>query len=199
MKPAEIALVAGLGNPGQQYAATRHNAGFWFMERLQSGYRITPSAERKFKAKTGQFRHQDKVIRTVTPCTFMNLSGESIASMASFYRIPPKRILVIHDEVDFEPGVARFKTGGGHGGHNGLRSIIARLGCGDFPRIRIGIGHPGNHRDVSTFVLSRPPLNEVRRIEDAIDRAIAVMPDILSGNYQQAMNTLHRNSTGPGQ
>ncbi len=199
MKPAGIALVAGLGNPGQQYAATRHNAGFWFMERLQSGYRITPSAEKKFKAKTGQFRHQDEVIRTVTPCTFMNLSGESIAPMASFYRIPPERILVIHDEIDFEPGVARFKTGGGHGGHNGLRSIIARLGCGDFPRIRIGIGHPGNHRDVSNFVLSRPPLDEVRRIEDAIDRAIAAMPDILSGNYQQAMNTLHRNSTGPGQ
>ena len=169
------------------------------MERLQSGYQITFSTEKKFKAKTGQFRHRNEVVRAVTPCTFMNLSGESIASMASFYRIVPEQVLVIHDEVDFDPGVVRFKTGGGHGGHNGLRNIIARLGCGNFPRIRIGIGHPGSHRDVSNFVLTKPSLDEIRKIEDAIDRAIAAMPDILSGNYQQAMNTLHRNSTGPGQ
>ncbi len=168
------------------------------MERLQSRYQITFSTEKKFKAETGQFRHRNKVVRAVTPCTFMNLSGESIAPMASFYRIVPEQILVIHDEVDFDPGVARFKTGGGHGGHNGLRNIIARLGGGNFPRIRIGVGHPGSHRDVSNFVLGRPPPDEVREIEDAIDRAIAVMPDILCGNYQQAMNTLHQNPAGPG-
>ena len=169
------------------------------MDRLQTGYQITFSTEKKFKAKTGQFRHQNEVVRVVTPCTFMNLSGESIAPMASFYRIEPEQILVIHDDLDFDPGVVRFKTGGGHGCHNGLRNIVDRLGCGNFPRIRIGIGHPGSHRDVSNFVLASPSLAEVRKIEDAIDRAIAVMPDILSGNYPQAMNTLHRNSTGPGQ
>jgi len=165
------------------------------MQRLPPGYRITFSTEKKFKAQTGQFQHRDQVVRVVMPCTFMNLSGESIAAMASFYRIEPQQILVIHDEVDFEPGVARFKAGGGHGGHNGLCNIIARLGCGDFPRVRIGIGHPGSHRDVSKFVLSRPALDEVHRIEDAIDRTITVLPDILCGNYQQAMNTLHRNPT----
>ena len=167
------------------------------MQRLQPGYRLTLSDDKKFKAKTGQFSYHNAVVRVITPCTFMNLSGESIAPMAAFYRIAPERILVVHDEVDFEPGVVRFKTGGGHGGHNGLRNIIARLGCGNFPRIRIGIGHPGSRQDVSKFVLASPPPHEARKIEDAIDQAIAVMPDILSGNYQQAMNTLHRNSTDP--
>ncbi len=165
------------------------------MQRLQPEYGITFSTEKKFKAETGRFRHRNGVIRTVIPCTFMNLSGESIALVASFYRIAPQQILVVHDEVDLEPGVARFKAGGGHGGHNGLRNIIARLGCENFPRIRIGIGHPGIHGDVSGFVLSSPPPHETRKIEQAIDRAVAVMPDILCGNYQQAMNTLHRNST----
>ncbi len=199
MKPTGIALIAGLGNPGSQYAATRHNVGFWFMDRLQLRYPINFSSNKKFKAKTGEFRHQNEVVRAVAPSTFMNLSGESIAPMASFYRIEPEQILVIHDDLDFDPGVVRFKAGGGHGCHNGLRNIADRLGSGNFPRIRIGIGHPGIHRDVSNYVLTRPPLAEVRKIEDAIDRAVAVMPEVLAGNYQQAMNTLHRDSPGPEQ
>ena len=186
-----IALIAGLGNPGSQYTATRHNVGFWFIERLQREFSINFSLEKKFKAETGQFNFKDRLVRVVAPNTFMNLSGQSVAPMASFYRIPPEQILVIHDELDFDPGIARFKAGGGHGGHNGLRDIVSKLGSNNFQRIRIGIGHPGNSRDVSNFVLKRPPLDQTNKIEASIDRSIAVLPDILSGNYQQAMNNLH--------
>lgn len=191
MAQAGIALIAGLGNPGNQYLETRHNVGFWLLERLQHNYSITFATEKKFKAKTARFECNGKSIRIIAPDTFMNLSGQSIAPMASFYRIVPSQILVIHDELDLPPGSARLKIGGGHGGHNGLRDIVGKLGGTDFLRLRIGIGHPGVDRDVSGYVLSKPPSSERVLIKEAIDRMIGVLPDVVCGDYQKAMNQLH--------
>ena len=196
MEQAGIALIAGLGNPGNRYAATRHNVGFWLLERLQRTYPITFATEKKFKAQTGRFECNGRHVRIIAPDIFMNLSGQSIAPMASFYRIAPAQILVIHDELDLPPGSARLKIGGGHGGHNGLRDLVSKLGASDFLRMRIGIGHPGINlpgvnQDVSGYVLNKPPSSEQTLIEDAIDKAIGVLPDVVCGNYQKAMNQLH--------
>lgn len=191
MEQAGIALIAGLGNPGNQYSATRHNVGVWFLQRLQHQYPIKFTVEKKFKAETALFACNGKPMRIIAPRTFMNLSGQSVAPMASFYRIKPPQILVIHDELDLQPGIARLKIGGGHGGHNGLRDIATKLGSTDFLRMRIGIGHPGVGADVAGYVLQKPRLNEQKLIEDAIDNAIRVLPDMVCGNYQKAMNTLH--------
>jgi len=191
MNRAGIALLAGLGNPGDKYSATRHNVGFWLIKRLQREFQINFSTEKKFKAETGRFDCNSNDIRVIMPNTFMNLSGESVAPMASFYQIDPSQLLVIHDELDLAPGSVRLKIGGGHGGHNGLRNIVAKLGSSDFLRLRIGIGHPGLNRNVSGYVLKKPPLSDKGLIENAIDRAINIFPDIVAGNYQAAMNKLH--------
>ena len=204
MEQAGIALIAGLGNPGNQYSATRHNVGFWFLQRLQHQYQLALTVEKKFKAETTLFECNGQRVRLIAPRTFMNLSGQSIAPMASFYRIKPAQILVIHDELDLPVGRVRLKSGGGHGGHNGLRDIIAKLGRADFLRMRIGIGHPntnetntnenvkaGTNHDVAGYVLQKPRLNEQKLIESAIDKAIGVLPDVVCGNLQKAMNTLH--------
>lgn len=190
-KQANIALIAGLGNPGSQHAATRHNVGFWFLERLQRAYPFSLVAEKKFNGQSGRLECNGKQVRVIAPDTFMNLSGQSIAPMATFYRIAPAQILVVHDELDLNPGIVRLKIGGGHGGHNGLRDITAKLGGADFLRLRIGIGHPGVNRDVTGYVLHKPPSSEQTLIDEAIDNAIAVLPDIVCGDYQKAMNTLH--------
>lgn len=191
MNQTGIALVAGLGNPGKQYTETRHNVGFWLIERLQREYHINFTFEKKFKAETGQFNYNDELVRVIVPNTFMNLSGQSVASMTSFYRISAPNLLVIHDELDLPAGTARIKIGGGHGGHNGLRDISSRLGSTDFIRIRLGIGHPGSERDVSNYVLKRPARIEKDKIEEAIEKTILVFPELLSGNYESAMNSLH--------
>jgi PTH1 family peptidyl-tRNA hydrolase len=186
-----ISLIAGLGNPGKQYIETRHNVGFWFIERLQQQFHIHFNLEKKFKAETGAFLFDDRQIRVIVPNTFMNLSGQSVAPMAAFYRIATPNLLVIHDELDLPPGSVRIKVGGGHGGHNGIRDISSRLGSSDFVRLRIGIGHPGSARDVSSYVLKRPNRDDQTKIEDSIDRAIGVFPDLLAGDFQKAMNSLH--------
>lgn len=196
MSQTGIALIAGLGNPGNEYTITRHNVGFWFIERLQKEFHINFSLEKKFKAEVARFSYGDQQIRVVVPNTFMNLSGQSIAPLASFYRIEPHRILVVHDELDLPPGLARLKIGGGHGGHNGLRDIVSRLGSSDFLRLRIGIGHPGTGKDVSGYVLKRPMLTEQQAIESAIDETIRVLPDIFQGNYNKAMTALHTDTNG---
>ena len=196
MNQPGIALIAGLGNPGNNYIATRHNVGFWFIERLQRDYSVNFGYEKKFKAETGRFDCNGRNVRIVVPNTYMNLSGQSVAPMAAFYRIDPSQLLVIHDELDLPPGRVRLKTGGGHGGHNGLRDITSRLGSANFLRMRIGIGHPGSNEDVSGFVLRKPPLSEQKLIEDAIDRTIDVLPDVISGDYQAAMLKLHSGTTG---
>jgi len=197
MAQSGIALIAGLGNPGNQYAASRHNVGFWFIERLQfsMGFRLT--GEKRFKAEVGSVNINGRAVRIMVPNTFMNLSGEALAPLASFYRIPAEQILVIHDELDLAPGTARLKFSGGHGGHNGLRDIVTRLGSRDFTRLRLGIGHPGPNRDVSSYVLNRPDAHDRMLIEKAVDASLEVLDDVVAGNLDKAMTRLHT-ITEPG-
>lgn len=193
-----LALIAGLGNPGAKYAATRHNAGFQFIARLQAATGLTLAHEKRFNAEVGRLPAAggDGVgagPRVMTPAVFMNLSGQSVAPLAAFYRIPPPQILVVHDELDLAPGVARIKRGGGHGGHNGLRDLIAKLGGGDFLRLRIGIGHPGPtaKQEVSSFVLGKPDTADRAHIDQAIERALGVIDALIAGEVDAAMKQLH--------
>ncbi len=187
-----VKLIAGLGNPGPEYENTRHNAGARLVEQLarQKGIQLAP--ERKYSGLTGCFSGPEGNVRLLIPTTFMNRSGQAVAALAGFYRIPPEAILVVHDELDLLPGTARLKQGGGHGGHNGLRDIIASLGNqNSFHRLRLGIGHPGQKQLVSAYVLGRAPRSEQDKLQDSIDLALASLPDILSGNWTRAMQQLH--------
>ncbi len=187
-----IDLIVGLGNPGRQYEETRHNAGAWFVERLARKFNVSLSPDSKYQGLSGRAVIHGRDIRLLIPATFMNLSGQSVVPFASFFKIPPQRILVAHDELDLPPGTAKLKQGGGHGGHNGLRDIISKLGNNaDFGRLRIGIGHPGHASQVSGYVLGKAPAKEQQLIDDAIDEAIAILPDLLTGNSSKAMNRLH--------
>lgn len=187
-----IELIVGLGNPGRQYEDTRHNAGAWFVERLAKHYSANLSSDSKYKGLTGRANIKGHDVRLLIPETFMNLSGQSVAPLANFFKIPPERILVAHDELDMPPGTAKLKQGGGHGGHNGLRDIISSLGNNkNFCRLRIGIGHPGSANLVSGFVLSKAPKTEQQWIDDAIDEALRYAPDIVEGSANKAMNRLH--------
>ena len=189
-----IALIAGLGNPGERYAATRHNAGFRFIERLQSSRGFPLAHEKRFKAECGSVTVNGTRVRVMAPDTLMNLSGQAVAPLSAFYRIPPEQILVVHDELDLAPGDARLKMSGGHGGHNGLRDIIARLGSRDFLRLRIGIGHPGPNRDVSAYVLSKPEAHDQPLIEKAMENSLEVLDLVIAGNFNAAMTQLHTES-----
>ena len=187
-----IDLIVGLGNPGKQYEDTRHNAGAWFVERLARQYSASLSAEAKAPCRSARIKLQGQDVRLLIPSTFMNLSGQAVAPFADFYKIVPERILVVHDELDLPPGTAKLKQGGGHGGHNGLRDIINKLGNNaNFARLRIGIGHPGSADKVTGFVLGKAPATEQRMIDEAIDEAIAILPDLLNGQAAKAMNRLH--------
>ena len=189
-----IALIAGLGNPGNRYAATRHNVGFRFIERLQFSLGFRLANEKRFKAECGGVTVNGHMVRVMAPDTMMNLSGQAVAPLSAFYRIPPEQILVVHDELDLAPGDVRLKMSGGHGGHNGLRDIVARLGSRDFLRLRIGIGHPGPNRDVSGYVLNQPDAHDQLRIEKAIERALEVLDQVIAGNLDAAMTRLHSES-----
>lgn len=201
-----IALLAGLGNPGARYVATRHNAGHQFVERLQARAGLELAREKRFNADVGRLPGGGP--RVILPATFMNLSGQAVAPLAAFYRIPRAQILVVHDELDLAPGVARIKCGGGHGGHNGLRDLIARLGGADFLRLRIGIGHPGpaSKQEVASYVLDKPDENDRARIACAIDAALEVLDALIAGEIDAAMKRLHtadapaaaRKSPAPG-
>ncbi len=184
-----IKMIVGLGNPGLQYAKTRHNAGFWFIDSIRSGSLALNS---RFKGLVGEQMFGSNKVYLLEPETFMNKSGESVVALALFYKIMPEEILVVHDELDLAPGVARFKKGGGHGGHNGLRSIIELLGSKDFMRLRIGIGHPGHSSQVSGYVLSKTPEKDENEIYNAINDARRVLPEFVAGEYEKAMNELHR-------
>lgn len=187
-----IRLIVGLGNPGPEYAATRHNAGQWFVERLADKYGIRLAGEPKYHGLTGRGSVQGQDLRLLVPTTYMNLSGQSVGALATFFKILPDEILVAHDELDLPPGTVRLKTGGGHGGHNGLRSIIGALANQNgFHRLRLGIGHPGNAKDVSGFVLTKAPAKEQELIERALDEAVALSDDIIAGKLAQAMNKLN--------
>ena len=189
--PVPIRLVAGLGNPGRGYAATRHNAGFWFADALAAKLGASFANEAKFAAEVARRGE----LRIAKPMTFMNLSGRTVAGIARFFDIPGEAILVVHDELDLMPGEAKLKWGGGVAGHNGLRDIKAQLGTADFWRLRLGIGHPRNsalpEREVVDYVLKPPDAGERAEIESAIEKALLTSPDILAGNMERAMMALH--------
>ncbi|NKI34103.1 aminoacyl-tRNA hydrolase [Wenzhouxiangella sp. XN79A] len=184
-------LIAGLGNPGPKYDRTRHNAGFWFLDALLRRHGGELRNEKKLHGQALKTRIDGIDAVLLAPGTFMNESGQSIRAAADFYRIPADRVLIAHDELDLPPGTARLKQGGGHGGHNGLRSTFRHLGTQDFWRLRIGIGHPGLAEQVTPWVLGRAPADDENAIVESIDRSVAVLPDFLAGRAGEAMKTLH--------
>ncbi len=190
---AGVRLIAGLGNPGPQYEQTRHNVGVWFVRALADRYHIELRAESRFKGQLGRGSIEGHDVRLLVPSTFMNLSGESVGPVAHFYRIAPAEILVAYDEMAFEPGVVRLKTGGGANGHNGITSVIAGLGNNrSFHRLRIGVGHPGDKDRVSGYLTStRTPAAEAAAIEQSIDLPGTVLDSLLTGDMGKAMNVLH--------
>jgi PTH1 family peptidyl-tRNA hydrolase len=188
----EIQLLVGLGNPGTEYERTRHNAGADLVEQFAQQLGVRLSFDNKYAGLTARANFHGRDLRLLIPTTFMNRSGQSVGAMANFFKIPPEAILVAHDELDLAPGTARFKQGGGHGGHNGLRDIIATLGNNQqFRRLRLGIGHPGAAPLVASFVLKRAPANEQELIDNAIERAIQCLPDAINGLWDKATKNLH--------
>ncbi len=192
---ADIRLIVGLGNPGADYVDTRHNAGFWFLDLLAEHLSLTFRFEKKFNADETRYRSSDKDVFLLKPQTFMNRSGQSLTAVMRFYKIKPRQILVVHDELDLDPGSNRLKQGGGHGGHNGLRDIINHLGDKEFFRLRVGIGHPGDRDQVVNYVLHRPSVADRESIESANQQALEVMQLIFEGRIDKAMQALHT-STG---
>lgn len=187
-----IKLIVGLGNPGSEYQATRHNAGAWFVEQLAEQHRIILNPEKKFYGQCGRGIIAEQECWLLIPTTFMNLSGQAVAALAQFYKITPEQILIAHDDLDLPPGTAKLKLGGGHGGQNGLRDTISKLGNNaNFHRLRIGIGHPGHKSQVTGHVLGKANKTDQDAIDAVICEAIHVLPDIICGNMAKAMNRLH--------
>jgi len=186
-----IKLIVGLGNPGKQYENTRHNAGFWFVEEVARQYQLQFRPETKFLGEVARVQSNGHDVWLLKPMTFMNRSGQSIQSLANFYKISPDQILVVHDELDLSPGTAKLKSGGGHGGHNGLRDTIAALGTPAYLRLRLGIGHPGHRDQVGDYVLHPPSKPDLQQIETAIYEATRVLPDLFAGELSKAMQQLH--------
>jgi len=186
-----IKLFVGLGNPGPEYEATRHNAGFWWIDAVARALGAQPQAERGFHGLVARASTQGHGIWLLKPQTFMNLSGQSVAALARFYKVAPQEILVAHDELDLAPGQAKLKQGGGHAGHNGLRDIHAKLGSADYWRLRLGIGHPGHKAEVAAWVLRRAPLDERIALEQAIDRGVKAFADLAAGEMTRATLTIH--------
>jgi len=183
-------LVVGLGNPGREYEATRHNAGFWWVENLADAKGVAFKTESRFSGKVGRLARGAQDCWLLLPHTFMNSSGRAVQALAGFYKIAPADILVVHDELDLPPGTVRLKLGGGVAGHNGLKDIAAALGP-EFWRLRIGIGHPGDRAEVVNYVLRPPRQDETELISTAIERSLEVWPEIFSGEMEKAMHRLH--------
>jgi PTH1 family peptidyl-tRNA hydrolase len=188
-------LIVGLGNPGSQYSETRHNAGFWFCERLAHKLGASFNHESRFHGFVANAR--DAGVWLLMPQTFMNRSGQAIGALARFYRITPPEILIVHDELDIPPGQLRLKFGGGLGGHNGLKDTSSHLNTNDYWRLRIGIGHPGDRNEVANFVLKPPRREEQTPIDEAIDRALATWPLIARGDWNAATSRLNARPTVP--
>ncbi|MES2637464.1 MAG: aminoacyl-tRNA hydrolase [Pseudomonadota bacterium] len=190
-----IKLFVGLGNPGDKYVATRHNAGFWWVDQLAASSNTKLTLEPKFFGTVGKLSTNKFVLTTdawlIKPATFMNISGKAVVAIANYYKILPAQILVIHDELDLPPEIVKLKKGGGHGGHNGLKDITAALGTPDFWRLRLGIGHPGDRNEVVNFVLKAPLKDEQTVINQCIDKSIEIVPQLLSGEFENAMLKLH--------
>lgn len=186
-----IQLIVGLGNPGPDYEETRHNAGAWFISALCQQYRLSLKTDLKFNARIAQWSFGGNVCKILIPNTYMNHSGQVVGSIAKYYQIPTESILIVHDELDLSPGIVRFKTDGGHAGHNGLRDIIHHLPDRNFHRLRLGIGHPGNQEVVADYVLQKTPRDEKQQIQTSITEALRVLPQIMVGDLQTAMHYLH--------
>ena len=184
-----IRLVVGLGNPGPEYERTRHNAGFWLVEKFAAGQGLHFRKDPKYQALVA--RMADNGAWLLMPQSFMNASGRAVQMLAGFFKIKPEEILVVHDELDFAPGAARIKQGGGIAGHNGLKDISQRVGSHDYWRLRIGIGRPAAAADMADYVLHKPSLEEKQAIDGAIDNALALLPQMIAGDMQGAMNKLH--------
>jgi len=185
-----LKLIVGLGNPGPEYARTRHNAGWWFVDALLAQQRGAWRHERQRQADVARIRLDESELWLVKPQGFMNRSGAPVGALAHFYQIPPEEILIAHDDIDLPPGIARFKQGGGHGGHNGVRDVIAHIGP-DFWRLRLGVGHPGAKDLVLDAVLDRPTAPEQQLIDAAMQRALEALPEMLHEGPQKAMHRLH--------
>ncbi|OSI15242.1 aminoacyl-tRNA hydrolase [Neisseria dumasiana] len=188
---SEIKLIVGLGNPGAEYTHTRHNAGFWLIDELAWAWNARLKEEKKFFGEVARVTHPEGEIWLLKPNTFMNRSGQAVAALASFYKIKPEEILVVHDELDIPCGRIRFKLGGGNGGHNGLKDIQARLGTPGFYRLRLGIDHPGDRNLVVGYVLNKPSAEDRQAIDDAIAKSIQGLPLVLSGQWEEATRFLH--------
>jgi len=184
-------MIAGLGNPGSRYAETRHNAGFWFLDALAASTGAVFRNQSRLHADTARVTVHGVDCLLVRPTTFMNHSGQALRAVMDYFRIASARTLVAYDELDLPPGVARLKSGGGHGGHNGLRDIFRHVADHEFLRLRIGIGHPGHRDAVTGWVLSRPTADQERGMRDAVGRALAVLPRVLAGDLPAAMKELH--------
>jgi len=187
-----IKLIAGLGNPGPEYKKTRHNAGVWFVEELAQRHNISLRPEKKYSGLYGKGLIANKPVHLLIPTTFMNRSGQAVAPLANFFRIEVENILIAHDELDIQPGTIKIKQGGGHGGHNGLKDIIARMANNkEFYRLRIGIGHPGHRDKVTGHVLGKAPQNEQAQIEQAIDEAVRCFELWQDNDFTKAQQRLH--------
>jgi PTH1 family peptidyl-tRNA hydrolase len=186
-----IKLFVGLGNPGTEYEATRHNAGFWWVDALARELKLSLVADRSYHGLVARGNVNGQTVWLLEPQTYMNLSGKSVAALARFFKIAPQDILVVHDELDVPPGQAKLKFGGGHGGHNGLRDIHAQLGTGDYWRLRIGIGHPGDKDQVADWVLKKPAPDQREAIEACVARTLKAAPDMLAGDMPRATLVVH--------
>lgn len=192
---SRIQLIVGLANPGKEYADTRHNAGAWFVEEIISTLSPQPflilKREKKFHGDYGQATLFDKECHVLIPTTYMNLSGQAVGACANYYNIPTDAILVAHDDIDLPVGTIKLKVGGGDGGHNGLKDIINHLSSREFYRLRIGVGRPGNSKDVVDYVLQNPSKADRKKINQALEKAIDILPLLMQGEMQKAMQQLH--------
>lgn len=190
----ELHAIVGLGNPGDEYARTRHNAGFWCLDRLADRARTPLRREAKFHGELGRIRLGGSDVLLLKPSTFMNRSGQAVQALAQFYKLTPDRMLIVHDELDLPAGTVRLKLGGGHGGHNGLRDVHRALGP-DYRRLRVGIGHPGDKTQVLNYVLGRPSRDDETAIVAGIDAALAALDTWLARGWERAINQLHSKAT----
>ena len=190
-----IKLFVGLGNPGTEYEATRHNAGFWWIDELARSLKVSLVPDKAYFARVARAQVDGQTVWLLKPQTFMNLSGKSVSALARFFKIQPEEILVVHDELDVVPGEAKLKLGGSHAGHNGLRDIHAQLGTDRYWRLRLGIGHPGDRAEVVGWVLKKPPQEQRQAIEDCIARTLKAAPALMAGQMNKA--TLHIHTSKP--
>ncbi len=185
-----IKLFVGLGNPGAEYEATRHNAGFWWLDAVARELKVNLVPEKSYWGLAGRTQVNGQTVWLLAPQTFMNLSGKSVGALAKFFKLKPEEILVAHDELDIEPGQVKLKKGGSHAGHNGLRDIHAQMGP-DYWRLRIGVGHPGEKSEVVNWVLKKPSPDHRQAIEDSITRSVKALPQLLAGDMEKAMVQIH--------